>query len=97
MIVEVAMAMPNKQQLARLEVASDTTATQAVAQADLPSLFPELPASLFQQLELGIFGKVLRHPQDYRLRDGDRVEVYRPLIIDPKDARRRRARRQRGG
>ena len=43
---------------------------------------------------LGIFGKALREPDTLLLRDGDRVEVYRPLAIDPKAARLERAKRQ---
>ncbi len=54
----------------------------------------ELPAKTFEQAPLGIFGKALRHPDKEPLREGDRVEVYRPLQIDPKVARLERAKRQ---
>ncbi|WNK19850.1 RnfH family protein [Halomonas piscis] len=93
--VEVAFARPEKQRLVSLGVTPGTTAAQAVARADLPALFPEVPAEMFQRLDVGIFGKVLREPAGYRLREGDRVELYRPLLIDPKAARLARAKRQR--
>ncbi|PRY64399.1 hypothetical protein B0H98_10558 [Vreelandella songnenensis] len=95
--VEVAFALPHKQRIVALEVPSGTTARQAVALAGLPELFPELPESAFSQAALGIFGKALRDPDAHTLRVGDRVEVYRPLEIDPKAARLERAKRQASG
>lgn len=92
--VEVAFALPDKQRLISLEVTPGTSAAQAVARADLPGLFPEIPAETFQRPDVGIFGRALREPANYRLREGDRVEVYRPLVIDPKAARLARAKRQ---
>lgn len=92
--VEVAYALPHKQRLVALSVPEGTTARQAVALADLPALFPELPRDAFLQAPLGIFGKALRTPETELLREGDRVEVYRPLAIDPKAARLERAKRQ---
>ncbi|WP_079553618.1 RnfH family protein [Vreelandella subglaciescola] len=94
--VEVAFAVPGKQRLVALQVASGTTAAQAVAQAGLPDLFPELAPETFHEAPTGIFGKALRAPHDHPLGDGDRVEVYRPLVIDPKAARLARAKRQQG-
>lgn len=92
--VEVAFALPSKQRIVALRVPEGTTARQAVALADLPALFPDLPSDTFAQAPLGIFGKALREPDTHPLRDGDRVEVYRPLAIDPKAARLERAKRQ---
>ncbi|TVP52094.1 MAG: RnfH family protein [Halomonas sp.] len=96
-MVEVAYALPHKQRLVALYVPEGTTARQAVALADLPALFPELPGDTFQEAPLGIFGKALRNPETEILREGDRVEVYRPLAIDPKAARLERAKRQASG
>lgn len=93
-IIEVAYALPHKQRLVSLSVPESTTARQAVMLADLPALFPELPSDTFTQAPLGIFGRALRDPETQPLREGDRVEVYRPLAIDPKAARLARARRQ---
>ncbi|MDP3535722.1 MAG: RnfH family protein [Halomonas sp.] len=95
--VEVAFGLPHKQRLVAVRVPQGTTARQAVALADLPSLFPELPSTAFDQAPLGIFGKALRQPEKEVLRAGDRVEVYRPLQVDPKAARLERAKRQAKG
>lgn len=92
--VEVAFAMPDKQRLVALQVAKGTSAAQAVTQADLPGLFPELASETFHAASMGIFGRALRDPYSHPLREGDRVEVYRPLVIDPKAARLARAKRQ---
>lgn len=92
--VEVAFALPLKQRIVALEVPQGTTAVDAVLQADLPSLFPEVAADVFDQATLGIFGKALKAPSQHILCDGERVEVYRPLNIDPKAARLARAQKQ---
>ncbi|SDK55133.1 RnfH family protein [Billgrantia gudaonensis] len=89
--VEVAFALPEKQRIVSLRVPAGTTASQAVRQAGLEALFPEVAPATFAEPDLGIFGQRLRDPDDHRLRDGDRVEVYRPLTIDPKVARLARA------
>lgn len=89
--VEVAYALPTRQAIVTLDVPAGTTARQAVTKADLGYHFPEVPAQAFLEANLGIFGKVLRDPEGHALRDGDRVEVYRPLQIDPKAARAARA------
>lgn len=89
--VEVAFALPQQQRIVALEVPMGTTARQAVALAGLETLFPEVPPETFVEADLGIFSQRLRDPEEHRLRDGDRVEVYRPLKIDPKEARLRRA------
>lgn len=95
--IEVAFGLPHKQRLVALHVPQGTTARQAVTMADLPRHFPELPDTTFEQAPLGIFGKALRQPDTTVLRAGDRVEVYRPLQIDPKAARLERAKRQAKG
>ncbi|MCA8865671.1 MULTISPECIES: RnfH family protein [unclassified Halomonas] len=92
--VEVAFALPFKQRIVALRVPEGTTARQAVALADLPKHFPEVPGDTFAEAPLGIFGKAIREPDTHLLRDGDRVEIYRPLAIDPKAARLERAKRQ---
>ncbi|MCW4153565.1 RnfH family protein [Halomonas sp. 18H] len=88
--VEVAYALPSRQRIITLSVPAGTTAREAVQQADLPSHFPEVSPSDFAQAPLGLFGKALNDPHQV-LREGDRVEVYRPLKIDPKSARLARA------
>ncbi len=92
-VVEVAFALPERQTIVTLTVPVGTTAREAVRQAGLADHFPECPAATFDSADLGIFGKRLREPEQHVLRAGDRVEVYRPLRIDPKQARAKRAAR----
>ncbi|MEX2962675.1 RnfH family protein [Microbulbifer sp. TYP-18] len=97
--VEVVYALPHEQRLVRLLVAPGTTAQEALLRSGIPEEYPEVDANTAR---LGIFGQALGTrglaPADqYVLQPGDRVEVYRPLIADPKEARRRRAEKARGG
>lgn len=84
--VEVAYAMPDKQEIVMLEVLPGTTAREAAEQSGIDRQFPGLDIS---KSDLGIFGKVVKG--DQLLRAGDRVEIYRSLIADPKEVRKRRA------
>lgn len=84
--VEVAYALPEKQFLVELAVNDTTSAIEAIRQSGLFRLYPELEK---QDMEIGIFSKPVA--LDTRLKEGDRVEIYRPLTIDPKEARRLRA------
>lgn len=82
--VEVAFADPQRQILRAVEVAADATVADAI---DASAIVRELPG--FVAAGYGIFGRAAG--LQTRLRDGDRVEIYRPLQIDPKQARRKRA------
>lgn len=86
--IEVAYALREEQALLELEMAEGTTVRQAVERSGILQRFPEIDLA---RAGLGIFGKVVS--PDTPLRDGDRVEIYRLLIADPKQARRTRARR----
>jgi len=91
--VEVAYATPQKQCIIPLQVRSGTSAYQAVIDSGICSEFPALDPD---SDPMGIFsnrldGKQLPLPAEYQLMDGDRVEIYRPLLIDPKQARLKRA------
>lgn len=90
--VEVAYAEPHRQRVVALTVTEGTSAREAVMQAGLPSLFPERDAVFFEQAPLGIFGQAVKEPEHRVLEAGDRVEVYRALALDPKQARLARAR-----
>ena len=81
MKVEVVRARPEGADTVRLELPPGATVREAVAASGLPH------GNAF-----GVFGKRAR--PDQRLADGDRVEIYRPLEIDPKEARRRRAKKK---
>jgi putative ubiquitin-RnfH superfamily antitoxin RatB of RatAB toxin-antitoxin module len=84
--IEVAYALPWSQDLRHLRVPFGTSAEQAVQFSGICKVFPEI-----DQLHnnLGIFGKLVK--PDTILRNHDRVEIYRPLTVDPKENRRRRA------
>ncbi|MDO5685795.1 MAG: RnfH family protein [Neisseria sp.] len=86
--VEVVLALAEQQYLRRITVPSDTTLQAAVTASGLADEFPQY----VMDGTFGIFGK--RAAPDTVLQEGDRVEIYRPLLIDPKSARRRRARKK---
>lgn len=94
--VEVAFALPERQWIIGLEVPAGTSARQAVDLAMRDPSFPRLPAETSPDTDLGIFGKRLSDPDHRVLREGDRVEIYRPLQLDPKMARAERAIRKPG-
>lgn len=85
--IEVAYALPTKQQIIKLNVPASTTALQAVKHSQLDAVFEELQIS--DELKLGIWGKSL--PGDRVLASGERVEIYRSLHADPKQVRKARA------
>ncbi len=91
--VEVAYALPHKQKIIALLVEPGTTALAAVTRSKITDHFPELDIT---SARMGIFGqslgtKGLDSADKHILHAGDRVEIYRPLAADPKDARRKRA------
>lgn len=93
--VEVAYALPERQRIIALEVVQGCTAYEAVLQSGILAEFPQIDP---EQVDMGIFshildGKSLPLPKDYRLKPKDRVEIYRPLLLDPKQARLLRAER----
>ncbi len=96
--VEVAYATPEKQQIVTLQVPKGTTAYEAVVKSGIAEEFPQID---IESNSMGIFsevldGKKLPLPDEYVLGPRDRVEIYRPLIIDPKQARLARAARKKG-
>lgn len=84
--IEVVYAEPDAQPLIRLELAVGSTVADALRHSGIFRLCPALEDA---QLPLGIFGR--RVTPETLLCDGDRVEIYRALKVDPKEARRRRA------
>lgn len=86
MMVEVTYALPAEQVLLPLMVDQGTTAEQAILQSGLMEQFHDIDLA---KNKIGIFGKVVK--PDTELREKDRVEIYRPLIADPKESRRKRA------
>lgn len=84
--IEVTYALPEEQVLIALDVAQGTTVEQAVKLSGVLEKFPDIDLT---KNKLGIFGKAAKSSEV--LRDKDRVEIYRPLIADPKESRRKRA------
>ncbi|SDW07628.1 RnfH family protein [Marinobacter mobilis] len=86
--VEVAYATPEKQRILSLSVKDGTSVYEAVLNSGILAEFPEIELA---NTDMGIFGKVVKKPKEEALQAGDRVELYRPLKIDPKQARLNRA------
>jgi putative ubiquitin-RnfH superfamily antitoxin RatB of RatAB toxin-antitoxin module len=84
--IEVAYAKAERQKLIRLKLAAGSTIQQAIEASGLLQRYPEIELA---KAKVGIYGKLSR--LDTQLRERDRVEIYRPLIADPKEVRKQRA------
>jgi putative ubiquitin-RnfH superfamily antitoxin RatB of RatAB toxin-antitoxin module len=84
--IEVVYALPHEQSLLKLEVPAGTTIAEGVKLSGILNKHPEIDLS---KSKFGIFGKLSK--ADAVLREMDRIEIYRPLIADPKEVRRKRA------
>lgn len=84
--IEVAYAKPQEQALLEIEAEAGIRVREAIERSGILQRFPEIDLATNK---VGIFGKVAK--LDQVLASGDRVEIYRPLIADPKAARKRRA------
>ena len=83
MQVEVVFALPERQVLRTLELPDGSTVGDAILHSKLALEFPEAD---FDELQAGVWGRPVDRSQ--LLNDGDRVELYRPLAMDPREARR---------
>ena len=88
LVVEVAYARPDTQFLAAVELPAGACVRDAIARSGVLEAFAELE---LESLDVGIFSQ--RCSLQQSLEPGDRVEIYRPLVIDPKEARRQRAKK----
>lgn len=86
MLIEVAYAIPEKQIIIPIEVAEPCTIEQAINQSKIKEQFPAID---LEKNKVGIFGKAAKLSD--ALHEKDRIEIYRPLIADPKESRRARA------
>jgi putative ubiquitin-RnfH superfamily antitoxin RatB of RatAB toxin-antitoxin module len=84
--IEVVYALPAEQLLLESEVPKGTTIAEAVKLSGILDKFPDID---LEKSKFGIFGKLSK--PDTVLREKDRIEIYRPLIADPKEVRRKRA------
>jgi len=86
MMVEVAYALPTQQVILPVKVPTGSNAEVAIKASGVLAKFPEIDLAVNK---IGVFGKLSQ--LDAELRHLDRVEIYRPLIADPKEVRRQRA------
>jgi len=84
--IEVCYALSGKQEVVRLKLPAGATLQQALEASGLLAKYPEID---LKKNKFGIFAKLSK--LDSVLRDQDRVEIYRPLIADPKEVRKQRA------
>ncbi|MES2218896.1 MAG: RnfH family protein [Pseudomonadota bacterium] len=86
--IEVAYATPAKQTIIKLEIEQGATIETAIERSGILELFPEID---LRRQKVGVFSKSreLKNP----VHAGERIEIYRPLTIDPKEARRKRAKK----
>ncbi len=86
--IEVVYALADKQKLLSLTVPAGTSVRQAALLSGMDGFFPGLDLTT---APLGIFGRAVPKPDERILEEGERVEIYRPLIADPKEVRKQRA------
>lgn len=84
--VEIVYALPDAQTLRRVELAKGATVEDVIRRSGLLEDFPEIDLA---RNKVGVFSKLVK--LDEAVRDRDRIEIYRPLIADPKEVRRKRA------
>ena len=84
--VEVIYALPHEQKLLKVEVSQGTTLEGAIEISGILNKYPDIDLS---SNKVGIFSKLSK--LDVVVRDKDRIEIFRPLIADPKEVRRKRA------
>lgn len=84
--IEVVYALPHEQTLLKLNVPQGATIAEAIQLSGLLEKYPEIDLA---KNKLGLFGKLSK--ADTVLREKDRIEIYRPLLADPKEVRRKRA------
>lgn len=84
--VEVAYARPDRQLIVPVEAPEGATLEQVIIQSGIQEQFPEIQ---IQTAKVGVFGKLSK--LSAIARPGDRIEIYRPLLADPKEVRKRRA------
>ncbi len=84
--IQVAYALPAETTIVDLRVGSDATVREAIESSGILAQHPEIDLA---KNKVGVFGKLVK--LDSALHDRDRIEIYRPLIADPKEIRRQRA------
>ena len=91
MKIQVVYAKPDQQSIVELDVPDGTTVFEAAVQSGLANQFPDID---LDTIPMGIFGVRVKTATTRILHPGDRVELYRSLLVDPKESRRTRAESQ---
>lgn len=86
--VEVAYALPTTQKIITVTVNEGCTVLRATELSGITQQFPEIDLNT---AKMGIFSHAVENPRQHIVKAGDRIEIYRPLLIDPKEARAQRA------
>jgi len=86
--IEIAYALEDKQIILTLNIDESTKPREAIKASEILAHFPDVD---LDAVDIGVFGKAVK--ADYQLQQGDRIELYRPLIADPKEVRRQRAKK----
>lgn len=86
--VEVVYALPHQQKVIAVQVPAQSTLFDAIILSKITTYFPEIN---IENASIGVFSKVEKTPKLRLVQQGDRIEIYRPLLIDPKEARKNRA------
>jgi len=86
--IEVVYGTLELQKIVSVTLPVETSVFEGAKQSGIERFFPEID---YDSVDMGIFGKVVRKPKEQVLKEGDRIEIYRPLLIDPKQARLNRA------
>ena len=90
--IEVCHALPDRQELLKIKVLAGTSALDCIRASGIEKFLAGLDLA---KSPVGVFGKLV-NASEYRPQAGDRLEIYRPLIADPRDRRRQQASRQKG-
>ncbi|RLV59942.1 RnfH family protein [Parashewanella curva] len=85
-MIDVVYALPKQQKIISVNARLGATAIEVLKQSGMQTFFPEID---YDNVKLGIFSNLIK--PDRVMEAGERLEIYRPLIADPKDVRRRRA------
>ena len=89
--IEIVYALPHEQELLKLQAQQDITVVGAIQLSGIMEKYPEIDLG---RNKFGIYGRLTK--ADAILHDKDRIEIYRPLLADPKEARRKRAEEGKG-
>ncbi|KJG26981.1 RnfH family protein [Photobacterium angustum] len=84
--VEVVYALPNMQRVLKLAVVADTPIQEIIEQSGILAMYPDID---LKKNKVGIYSRNVK--LDGTAREGDRIEIYRPLVADPREIRRKRA------